>query len=115
MTGEPFSDPVFDTTLPHWGDPDVPGQNLRTQWEMTQAAQYTSDTDEYAYTAALDAASDRVRVVEIGRTVLDRPINMFVIGYPTPPATAKTIAATSPATRQLQRARQRAAATAKPA
>jgi Zinc carboxypeptidase len=53
--------------------------------------------NEYAYEAALDAASDRVRVVEIGRTVLGRPINMFIIGYPAPPATAAGVAATSPA------------------
>jgi Zinc carboxypeptidase len=97
VPGEPFSDPVYGTTLPYWGDPGVPGENLRTQWEMTNAAQFTSDVNEYAYTAALDAASDRVRVVEIGRTVLGRPINMFIIGYPIPPATAAGVAATSPA------------------
>jgi hypothetical protein len=96
VPGEPFSDPVYDTTLPQWGDPAVPGQNLRTQWEMTQAAQFTSDVNEYAYTAALDAASDRVRVVEIGRTVLGRPINMFIIGYPAAPATAEEVADSSP-------------------
>ena len=71
-------------------------QNLRTQWETTQAAQFTSDTEEYAYTAAVDQLSDRVRVVEIGRTVLGRPINMFVVGYPAPPSTAAAVAATSP-------------------
>ena len=65
-------------TLPQWGDPAVPGENLRTQWELTQAVQFTSDVNEYAYTAALDAASDRVRVVEIGRTILGRLINMFI-------------------------------------
>jgi hypothetical protein len=97
VPGEPFSDPVYGTTLPYWGDPGVPGENLRTQWEMTNAAQFTSDVNEYAYTAALDAASDRVRVVEIGRTVLGRPINMFIIGYPIPPATAAGVASTSPA------------------
>jgi hypothetical protein len=96
VPGEPFSDPVYDTTLPQWGDPAVPGPNLRTQWEMTQAAQFTSDVNEYAYTAALDAASDRVRVVEIGRTVLGRPINMFIIGYPAAPATAEEVADSSP-------------------
>ena len=89
---QPYSAPVIGTTLPPWGDPDVPGENLRTQWEETQAAQFTDDVNEYAYTAAIDEASDRVRVVEIGRTVLNRPINMFVIGYPSPPATAEEIA-----------------------
>jgi hypothetical protein len=93
---QPYSPPVFATTPPPWGDPDVPGENLRTSWESTQAAQFTSDVDEYAYTAAIDALSDRVRVVEIGRTVLGRPINMFVIGYPAPPATPAGVAATFP-------------------
>ena len=54
---QPFSEPVFDTTRPQFGDPSVPGENLRTQFEMTNGAQYTSDVNEYAYTAALDAAS----------------------------------------------------------
>ena len=97
VPGEPFSEPVYGTTLPYWGDPGVPGENLRTQWEMTNGAQFTSDVNEYAYEAAIDAASDRVRVVEIGRTVLGRPINMFIIGYPAPPATAAGVAARSPA------------------
>ncbi|MFI6759698.1 M14 family zinc carboxypeptidase [Micromonospora sp. NPDC050417] len=95
-TEQPYSLPVSGTTTAPWGDPAVPGQNLRTQWETTKAAQYTSDVNEYAYTAAIDERSDRVRIVEIGRTVLGRPINMFVIGYPTPPATPAEVAATSP-------------------
>ncbi len=96
-TAQPYSEPVFGTTLPQWGNPETPGENLRTQWETSLAAQFTSDVNEYAYTEALDAASDRVRVVEIGRTALNRPINMFVIGYPAPPATAAEIAAGSAA------------------
>lgn len=88
---QPFSSPVFGTTLPPFGDPSVPGENLRTQWESTLAAQFTNDVNEYAYTAALDDASDRVRVVEIGRTLRGRPINMFVIGYPKPPPTAQAV------------------------
>ncbi len=75
----------------------MPSENLRTQWEETNGAQFTSDVNEYAYTAALDEASDRVRVVEIGRTLLDRPINMLIIGYPAPPATADEIANSSSA------------------
>ena len=93
---QPFSAPVFATTAPPWGDPSVPGENLRTQWETTLAAQFTSDTDEYAYTKQIDDLSQRVRVVELGRTVLGRPVNMFVIGHPAPPATPEAVAATSP-------------------
>ena len=91
-TPQPFSEPVSGTTQPEFGDPATPGENLRTQWEETNAASFTSDVNEYAYTAALDAASDRVRVVEIGRTVLGRPINMFIIGYPAPKPTAQAVA-----------------------
>jgi hypothetical protein len=93
---QPYSAPVSGTTRSHWGDPGTPGGNLRTQWEQTLGAQYTSDVNEYAYTAAIDAASERVRVVEIGRTVQERPINMLVIGYPKPPATPEAVAATNP-------------------
>jgi hypothetical protein len=93
---QPFSDQVFGTTLPPWGDPAVPGQNLRTQWETTGAAEFTSDVNEYAYAAAIDEMSQRVRVVEIARTVQNRPVNMFVIGYPKPPATPDGVARTSP-------------------
>lgn len=90
-TPQEFSLPVFGTTLRQWGDPATPGESLRTQWETSLAAQFTSDVNEYAYTAALDAASDRVRVVELGRTLQNRPVNMFIIGYPAPPATAAEI------------------------
>ncbi|MFG1889362.1 M14 family zinc carboxypeptidase [Micromonospora sp. NPDC049051] len=93
---QPYSAPVSGTTRGHWGDPGTPGENLRTQWEETLGAQYTSDVNEYAYTAALDEASERVRVVEIGRTVLNRPINMLIIGYPRPAATPEAVAATNP-------------------
>ncbi|HEX6339418.1 MAG TPA: PA domain-containing protein [Jiangellaceae bacterium] len=87
----PFSEPVFGTTLPQFGDPSEPGESLRTQFELTNGAQFTTDVNEFAYTAALDEASDRVRVVEIGRTLRGRPINMFVIGYPKPRPTAAAI------------------------
>jgi hypothetical protein len=88
---QPFSEPVFDTTRPQFGDPSVPGESLRTQFEQTNGAEFTSDVNEFAYTAALDEASDRVRVVEIGQTLLGRPINMMVFGYPKPLPTAAAI------------------------
>ena len=88
---QPYSEPVSGTTVPEFGDPATPGENLRTGWEQRDAATYTTDVEEYAYTAALDAASERVRVVEIGRTVLGRPINMFIIGYPAPRPTVQAI------------------------
>ncbi len=95
-TAQPFSTPVSAATPPPWGDPAVPGENLRTQWETSQAAQFTSEANESAYTAEIDARSARVRIVQIGQTVQGRPINMFVIGYPAPPTTSAAVAATSP-------------------
>jgi hypothetical protein len=88
-TEEPYSDPVFGTTLPQWGT--GPGASLRTGYELSGDGTYTRDVDEYAYEAALDAASPRVREVEIGRTVQGRPINMLIIGAPAPPESAKEI------------------------
>jgi hypothetical protein len=86
---QPFSEAVCGTTRPQWGV--GPGASLRTQFEQTNGASYTSDFNEYLYTAALDAASERVRVVEIGRTLQGRPINMFVFGYPEPLTSAAEI------------------------
>jgi zinc carboxypeptidase len=92
---QPFSEAVFGNTRPQWGS--GPGAGLRTQWESSGNATYTSDVNEYAYTAALDNSSPRVRVVEIGRTnpvptaPEGRPINLLILGYPAPPATAQAI------------------------
>ena len=88
-TAQPFSEPVCGRTRPQWGV--GPGASLRTQFEQANGASYTSDFNEFLYTAALDAASERVRVVEIGRTLLGRPINMFVFGYPEPLPSAALI------------------------
>src|SRR3954454_2303559 len=88
---QPYSDPVRGTTLP------IPGpSNLLTAWEQraaTNSSTYTSDVEEADFTARLDAASDRVRVVELARTLENRPMNMFIIGYPKPPDTAAEISA----------------------
>ena len=112
-TAQPFSEPVFATTLPHWGDPAVPGENLRTQWEMTQAAQFTSDVNEYAYTAALDAASDRVRVVEIGRTSRTGRSTCSSSATRRRRPTVEAVADHDGRADQLQRARQRAVVAAR--
>jgi hypothetical protein len=86
---QPYSEPVFGATQPQWGV--GPGASMRTQFEQTNGASYTSDLNEYAYTAALDQASERVRVVEVGRTLQGRPINMLVFGYPKPLGSAARI------------------------
>ena len=88
-TPQPFSEAVCGTTNPQWGS--GPGASLRTPFELTNGATYTNDVNEYFYTGALDAASERVRVVEIGRTLLGRPINMFIFGNPAPLPSAEQI------------------------
>jgi len=70
---QPFSTPIVAATPPPWGNPAVPGESLRTQWETTQAAQFTSEASESAYTGEIDARSARVRTVQIGRTVWAAP------------------------------------------
>jgi predicted deacylase len=85
---QPYSTPVAGATLPHWGPVE-----LQTPYERNTDGPYTTDVQEAAFTSALDAASDRVRVVELARTHLNRPVNMFVIGYPKPPETAAAISA----------------------
>ena len=88
-TAQPYSDPVFGTTLPQWGT--GPGASLRTQYETDNDGTYTSDVNEYAYEAALDQASDRVRMVTLATTLEGRAVNMLVLGNPAPPETAAAI------------------------
>ena len=66
-----------------FGDPSVPGESLRTQFEQTNGAESRATSTSTLHGGA-GRGERRVRVVEIGRTLLGRPINMFVIGYPTP-------------------------------
>jgi zinc carboxypeptidase len=84
---QPYSEPLTATTLP------IPGGGPLTAWESRTTNVYTSDVEEAAYTAALDASSDRLRVVEQARTLLNRPMNLWIIGYPKPPDTAAEISA----------------------
>jgi predicted deacylase len=89
---KPFSAPVTATTL---GNP-FPGtaeNSFLTAWEARTTNVYTSDVEEAEYTAKLDRASDRMRVVELARTLENRPMNLWVIGYPKPPDTAAEISA----------------------
>jgi predicted deacylase len=90
-TAQPYSAPVTATTMDHWGTGS--GASLRTPYEANTNGPYTTDVQEATYTAALDSASDRMRVVELARTIENRPMNLFVIGYPKPPDTAAAISA----------------------
>ncbi len=84
---QPYSEPVFGTTLASFGP-----QEFLTAFETSDAV-YTPYDAEIEWTRRLDAASDRVRVVTIGHTVQGRDINLFIIGSPAPLATAEEISA----------------------
>jgi hypothetical protein len=87
-TAQPFSDPVSGDTLPSFGPAE-----FFTEFETSQATAWTSYASEVEWTHRLDDVSDRVRVVTIGNTVLGKEINLIIIGYPAPPATAAAISA----------------------
>ena len=96
---QPYSERVVGTTQGHWGE--GPGASLRTAWEQrlisgVGGTTYTTDVEEEEYTAALDAASDRMRSSARARSRRRRlperrPVNLFIFGYPKPPDTAEAI------------------------
>ncbi len=97
---QPYSERVVGTTQGHWGEGPAA---IRSGWEQrlisgVGGTTYTTDVEEAEYTAALDAASDRLRVVELAKTLTKttnfpdgRPVNMLIFGYPKPPDTAEAI------------------------
>ncbi|HEV2890578.1 MAG TPA: M14 family metallopeptidase [Frankiaceae bacterium] len=61
----------------------------RTAFEESGGASWTTPEEELAFLAAVDAASDRVRVEVIGSTTEDRPMHLVVIGEPAPRTAAQ--------------------------
>ncbi|MDA0179592.1 M14 family zinc carboxypeptidase [Solirubrobacter phytolaccae] len=92
---KPYSTPVTGTTLGHPGPAE-----LLTAWEKRDTAAteplqrpYTTTAEEETFAVALDAASDRFRRVELTRTIQNRPLDLYILGYPKPPDTAAEISA----------------------
>ncbi len=56
--------------------------SLRTGFESRNGSSWTSLSEEQSYLRDLDAASDRVSVSEIGRSVNGRPIQLIRVGAP---------------------------------
>ncbi len=65
--------------------PAVPG-GLRTGFEASGGAAWTTLEQEQQFLQALDAASARLTVTEVGRTAQDRPLQLVAVGTPQPPA-----------------------------
>jgi hypothetical protein len=97
---QPYSERVVGTTQGHWGEGPAA---IRSGWEQrlisgVGGTTYTTDVEERDYTKALDDASDRLRVVELAKTLTrtadfpeGRPMNLLIFGYPKPPDTAEAI------------------------
>lgn len=56
----------------------------QTPFERSDGATWTSHTDELKFLSAVDRASKRVQVSEIGRTVQKRPMHLVRVGHPAP-------------------------------
>lgn len=63
---------------------------LRTGFESREGSDWTSLLEEWTFLRELDAASERVTVSELGRSVQGRPLRLVVVG---PPRTRAQIAA----------------------
>ena len=63
-----------------------------TEFEDNGGSDWTSFEGEQAFLAEVDAASDRMAVTEIGRTLEDRPIQLVTLGHPTPPTVEEALA-----------------------
>ena len=65
---QPYSAPVAGTTMGHWGPQEFWTAYERDPYRPDPAGPadpYTSTAEEADFTAKLDAASDRMRVVEL--------------------------------------------------
>lgn len=59
---------------------------LKTPFETSNGVTWTTQPQAKKFLRDLDAASDRVRVQNIGRTNQQRPIQLVAVGAPTPPS-----------------------------
>lgn len=67
-----------------------------TEFEQNGGAGWTSHQGELSFLAAVDAASDRVAIEELGRTAQGRPIQLVKIGDPAPRTAAELAASDEP-------------------
>ncbi|WP_432575106.1 M14 family zinc carboxypeptidase [Kineococcus sp. SYSU DK005] len=67
--------------------PAVPG-GLRTGFELSGGAAWTTLEQEQGFLQALDASSRRLTVTEVGRTAQDRPLQLVAVGAPAPASAA---------------------------
>ena len=97
-TAQPYSEPVFGTTRPQWGT--GPGADLRTQLgderqrdvhDRTRTRSRTPRRSTPPATASASSSSAAPTRTSGDGAPGNYPINMFILGYPSPPATAAAI------------------------
>jgi Zinc carboxypeptidase len=82
-----WSAPVDGDTL------DVIGPaEHRTPFEQAGGARFTLHEEEVAYLRAIDAASERVRLTQVGSTAQGRPLFLATVGHPAPKSPAEIAA-----------------------
>lgn len=72
------------------GSQDADLTEVKTGFELRDGSDWTSLREEQDFLRELDAASEKVSVTEIGRSLEDRPIQLVTVG---PPRTRQQIAA----------------------
>ena len=72
--------------------PPVEVELPETGFEQRSGVGFTTHEEELAFLGDVDAASDRIRITEVGTSVLGRPIHLARLAYPQP-ATDGQIAA----------------------
>lgn len=75
---QPGSEPDLSTALAAASD------ELPTPFEKSDGAAWTSHPQSLRYYRSLDAASDRVAVQNIGKTIEGRPVQLVAVGAPAP-------------------------------
>lgn len=70
------------TAIPAPAPAEPPAIALETGFEARGGSTWTSQPEEQSYLRALDAASSRVSVAEIARSVENRPIQLVTVGAP---------------------------------
>lgn len=62
---------------------------LKTPFETSNGAAWTTQPESVRFLRQLDAASERVRVTTVGRSVQNRPIQLVALGSPAPATQAE--------------------------
>src|SRR5688572_9396504 len=77
---------VLGAALPSPAASKAPPQ---TGFEASGGSEWTTHEQELAFLKAVDARSDRVRIMQIGQTAEKRPLHLVQLGAPAPASAAE--------------------------